>query len=212
MSHPLLCQTKPAKSPNAFTLIELLIVVAIIAILAAIAVPNFLEAQTRSKISRAISDVRTLATALEIYRVDSNQYPPHREFLASGVVNYPAVAGGLNTVELLPQFPLTTPVAYLTAIPDDPFIVKTENEISRSYGYVNSRLIREILLGRGFTDSANGILPTYGEWRLYIAGPDGDRAGDTKLNILYDATNGTISDGDIIRSQREIQIRIPEDE
>ncbi len=58
-----------------FTLIELLIVVAIIAILAAIAVPNFLEAQTRAKVSRVKADVRSIATALEAYRIDQNLYP-----------------------------------------------------------------------------------------------------------------------------------------
>lgn len=68
----------PHKSlhPKGFTLIELLIVVAIIAILAAIAVPNFLEAQTRSKVSRVKADMRTIATGLEIYRLDNNDYPP----------------------------------------------------------------------------------------------------------------------------------------
>ncbi len=60
---------------KAFTLIELLIVVAIIAILAAIAVPNFLEAQVRSKIARVKSDHRTLVTAIESYRVDNPAYP-----------------------------------------------------------------------------------------------------------------------------------------
>src|SRR5690242_2638558 len=60
---------------SGFTLIELLIVVAIIAILAAIAVPNFLEAQTRSKVSRVKADERSIATAIESYAVDTNHYP-----------------------------------------------------------------------------------------------------------------------------------------
>src|SRR5689334_15687009 len=52
-----------------FTLIELLIVVAIIAILAGIAVPNFLEAQVRYKVTRSLAEMRTIATASEIYRI-----------------------------------------------------------------------------------------------------------------------------------------------
>ena len=72
MNHPPL----KMRATAAFTLIELLIVVAIIAILAAIAVPNFLEAQTRAKVSRVKSDMRTTATGLELYRVDNNDYPP----------------------------------------------------------------------------------------------------------------------------------------
>src|SRR5690349_11907880 len=70
-------------STKAFTLIELLIVVAIIAILAAIAVPNFLEAQTRSKVSRAKADMRTMVTGLESYAVDNNKYPPDRYYYAN---------------------------------------------------------------------------------------------------------------------------------
>src|SRR5437773_12166494 len=64
-----------SRERNAFTLIELLIVVAIIAILAAIAVPNFLEAQTRAKVSRVKSDLRSYATAVESYTVDNNKVP-----------------------------------------------------------------------------------------------------------------------------------------
>ena len=61
-----------------FTLIELLIVIAIIAILALIAVPNFLEAQTRAKVSRVLADMRAYATSLEAYMADYGAYPPER--------------------------------------------------------------------------------------------------------------------------------------
>ena len=60
-----------------FTLIELLIVVAIIGILAAIAVPNFMNAQIRAKVAKVEGDFRSLATALESYRLDRNGYPPY---------------------------------------------------------------------------------------------------------------------------------------
>src|SRR5262245_56804115 len=65
-----------AMRKSAFTLIELLIVVAIIAILAAIAVPNLLEAQTRAKVSRTKSDMRTLGSAIRAYEVDNNRPIP----------------------------------------------------------------------------------------------------------------------------------------
>lgn len=58
-----------------FTLIELLIVVAIIGIIAAIAIPNLLNAIDRSKQKRTMADIRSVGTACEEYSIDNNYYP-----------------------------------------------------------------------------------------------------------------------------------------
>jgi len=58
-----------------FTLIELLIVVAIIGIIAAIAIPNLLNAIDRSKQKRTMADMRSVGTACEEYAIDNQFYP-----------------------------------------------------------------------------------------------------------------------------------------
>ena len=102
---------------KAFTLIELLIVVLIIAILAAIAVPNFLEFQTRAKVSRAKADLRNIAVGLEAYYVDNDEFPPSAWFVNDGAANYPngfyASRAGVTL--------LTTPISYFSTYPADPF-------------------------------------------------------------------------------------------
>ncbi len=62
------------RNQKGFTLIELLIVVAIIGIIAAIAIPNLLNAIQRGKQKRTMGDMRTAATADESYSIDNNQY------------------------------------------------------------------------------------------------------------------------------------------
>lgn len=58
-----------------FTLIELMIVVAIIIILAAVAIPNYLRMTDRARRSRVAGDFSSIATALEAYQVDWGTYP-----------------------------------------------------------------------------------------------------------------------------------------
>ncbi len=76
---------------SAFTLIELLFVVAIMAVLAAIAVPNFLEAQTRVKVARVHTDMAATTLALNRYYADKGAYPPNtteaRRYLEAAMQN-----------------------------------------------------------------------------------------------------------------------------
>ena len=90
---------------SGFTLIELLIVIAIILILIAIALPNFLEAQIRAKITKVKGDMRTIATAQESYLLDFGMYTDDHD-----PDSFPK---GLHQ--------LTTPLKYLPFLPIDPF-------------------------------------------------------------------------------------------
>jgi len=64
-----------SRTETGFTLIELLIVVAIIGIIAAIAIPNLLNAIQRGKQKRSMADMRAIGTAAEAFAVDNNRYP-----------------------------------------------------------------------------------------------------------------------------------------
>lgn len=62
--------------------------IAIVGILAAIAIPNFLTAMQRSKQKRSMADIRSIATAAEAYATDHNRYPPPNELQSSLVPTY----------------------------------------------------------------------------------------------------------------------------
>lgn len=178
---------------KAFTLIELLIVVAIIAILAAIAVPNFLEAQTRAKVSRVKSDLRSIATAIESYFVDNNHYPCDQDDVPTGERGWDDEQG---------FFLLTSPVAYMSGVTwNDPFsrtgFIANNSDIAPIYQMASG----EDPERRDDTVDEDPI----SAYAIYSLGPDqteqfsnDDWPFREDLDV-YDPTNGTVSIGEIVR-------------
>ena len=198
-----------------FTLIELLIVVAIIAILAAIAVPNFLEAQVRSKVSRTKADMRSIVTALESYRVDHNKYIPDGQLTPK-----PIWHGVTQSTAHLSNM-LSTPVAYITnADPVDVFNTDKVLAYEKTFRYVNFEEVYAKSDIQARRDAyAKAYSKVYGAFMMASNGPD-KKASITDpayspaaywVVSKYDSTNGTISVGDIVTSQRGMDPSYPSD-
>lgn len=204
---------------SGFTLIELLIVVAIIAILAAIAVPNFLEAQTRSKVSRVLADHRANRTAVEAYAVDWNKYPRG----TWGGAPFNDKVGGAPAWGTLPEA-ITTPIAYVTQIYKDPFSkLRGVNDSDEYYAYTSIwtfQLFLELGVSPSPVPGMPGFVYVYGKgpitwrriqqylgdyylWSVGPAGPNQHPSGSAyDYFIQYDPTNGTISWGRVFVSHK----------
>ncbi|MDP8243981.1 MAG: prepilin-type N-terminal cleavage/methylation domain-containing protein [Candidatus Hinthialibacter antarcticus] len=197
------------RKSEGFTLIELLIVVAIIGILAAIAVPNFINAQMRAKIAHVQSDFKAMATSMEMYQMDNNMYPPPFKLSA-----------------------LTSPISYMSSVPQDIFppsydfasaggqtnpgatvswyryVYGTDNpdvggsadlktaQCADYWAYFPPFLLRSAAVSRANAEGCNST------WLIKSFGPNvnqpslcGDKGDD--CTFRYDSTNGLISIGDI---------------
>lgn len=168
-----------------FTLVELLITLAIILILIALALPNFLEAQIHAKVVRSRSELKTISATLLRYYQDFHFYPlrttPNGQTWPSGLNN------------------LTTPIRYMDParlpdpFPDEPY-----------YGLYRYWPIR----ADGFIQDNNNPNNRDSSWYLLSGnGPDHDfnpfaetlRGQGFFIDVLYSPTNGSRSSGNLWR-------------
>ena len=182
----------PKRTQVGFTLIELLIVIAIILILIAIALPNFLEAQIRARVTKAKGEIRSLGQAMEAYYLDWKFYPCESEH---NILERPRLEAGLLW--------LTSPIAYISFLPEDPFAARGIKETS---------LITYETGGIEYDPQLLGCSPCLVTWAIFTRGPDGDEGAGSGISsadphntpspgqgsvYTYNPTNGTRSAGDI---------------
>ncbi|MEW6237242.1 MAG: prepilin-type N-terminal cleavage/methylation domain-containing protein [Candidatus Omnitrophota bacterium] len=183
------------KTKRGFTLIELLIVVAIIGVLAAIAVPNFINAQLRAKLARVKADFRAISSSMSMYQLDNNAYMPDGQGPCDDVISY---------------MKLTTPVSYISSV-----------DVFRDY-FTNETATGAVGAGcvRNYYDY--GMVPYITKSGLgYVVvsfGPDRDLDmgwNETSMDILkndsfarssflFSPSNGLVSSGDIILTEKRI--------
>lgn len=174
---------------KAFTLIELLIVVAIIGILAAIAVPNFLNAQLRAKVSRVQSEMKSVSTAYQMYFLDNNAFPPH----CDGPAQHKAV---------------TTPVSYLNTSVDDIFAQSETAKQDSLWPNTWGQYHPEVSMGWnermfGFENGVKNDPEFFAANRnaaffIMSFAPDEDLDSPRPSAARYESSNGLISNGDFL--------------
>lgn len=186
------------KLRTGFTLIELLIVVAIIGILAAIAVPNFLQAQMRAKVAKCNAEMDTWVKTWALYRLDNNHFPPH-----------------FNGHPVWQNKPMTTPIAYVSQVPRDPFQAETaptQGTMQWSHGEYHADYFGAVSPVRVQQDpglysmARNGRIYTPDDvsgvhfgtvYYIWSMGPDYIHAPNGTFDI-YHPSNGLTSFGDIV--------------
>jgi prepilin-type N-terminal cleavage/methylation domain-containing protein len=239
-------KTEMYQGNRGFTLVELLIVVAVISILALIALPNFEDAQTRAKVAAVKNNMRTEALKVEMLQVDSNRYPlsgkwrwiilwrelsgeddnPNEEFikrmgplfgphwdlfeweaLKRNAIQDTAWVANQNDSYLFNGFGFFSPPTMVEALPYcTPDLVYTRvqwEDSSKAHWEAVERLAGDWVL---ISPGPDLIVETPA-WLEFPCLPyrynhfeEGYREG--KLFTEYDPTNGTVSYGNIFRTQR----------
>lgn len=191
---------------DSFTLVELLIVIAIIIIITAIAVPNLISANIKAKVKGIKSEMGSIAIALEDYRTDQGAYPDEPpsgydpDVIAQPNQVFDDHDDAIGLGELIFPEGVSDPV-YLYRIPGDPFNDSGEEEWNGTSGAHNNHYCY-------FTSEGK-------YWALVSYGPDKDQNIDsytkawnavdpnapnhnTYKDLVYNPDNGITSSGDIV--------------
>ena len=183
---------RKTRAGKGFTLIELLIVIAIILILIAIALPNFLEAQIRARVTKAKAEMRTLETAMMSYYLDWKTYPAEHE-------------RNTNNRNQRGFSWLTSPVVYVNSLLQDPFAEFSADAESTTFITYESGGIE--LAGSQFQGVICGGI-CMETWAIFSNGPDSQQNihgaephfFQTGYDVRnYSPTNGTKSRGEILK-------------
>ena len=134
-----------------FALIEVLVVVVILGILAAVVVPRIMDQPDRARVVKAKQDVRTLVSALNMYRLDNFVYPSTEQGL-DALTNRPSGS---------PQAPNWKSGGYVEHLPGDPW--------DNDYQYLNPGIHGEVdvySLGADGQLGGDGTNADIGNWNL----------------------------------------------
>ena len=139
----------PRRTSSGFTLIEILVVVVIIGILAAVVVPRFMDEPDRARAVKARQDIEAIVTALNLYRLDNHVYPSTQQGLEA-LVERPSGR---------PEAPNWKAGGYLERLPNDPW--------GRPYLYMNPGVHGDIDVwsnGANGQPGGEGINAEIGTW------------------------------------------------
>lgn len=186
-----------------FTLVELLVVVSIILVLAAIATSSLADATMRSRVARVRSDLRTLAQSFEAYAVDHARYPRMPDARRGATCPLPERPSELVTG--IPPNSLSTPIAYsLPSTWIDPVAAMDPSQPCQRLLFTYHRDV-DLAVPSFLWDMYSSAV--YGQrWDGYFLWSIGgdvffperiDAPG--RFSLEYDPTNGTFSAGGIPR-------------
>jgi len=149
MNHPMqLFHSARRRMQRGFTLIELMVVLVIIGVLAALIVPNVLDRADDARVTAARTDVSNIMTALKYYRLDNQRYP-------TGEQGLQALVSRPNAQPVPPNWK-----PYLEKLPNDPW--------GRPYQYLNPGVKGEIdvmSLGADGQPGGEGKNADIGSWQ-----------------------------------------------